>query len=109
MGSPTPGCHFPLATSTARRTGGVGELLADKPGPGGVGLQERYGHCASGSCDKFRSDDWVIGYDVMNEPWPGPEYATCETDAGCPALEQTFWHRSTPKQFELFREPILGI
>jgi endoglycosylceramidase len=61
---------------------------ADAPGPGGIGLQERYDAALSALATKFKTDDWVLGYDVMNEPWPGPQYATCETDVGCPALEQ---------------------
>jgi endoglycosylceramidase len=77
---------------------------ADKPGPGGVGLQERYDTALRVLATKFRSDDWVIGYDVMNEPWPGPEYATCETDAGCPALEQTLLAPFYAKAVRALRE-----
>jgi endoglycosylceramidase len=29
----------------------------------------------------------VIGYDVMNEPWPGTQWPTCVVPIGCPAFE----------------------
>ena len=60
---------------------------ADKPGPGGVGLQERYIAGLVALANVFKSNPSILGYDVMNEPWPGAAYTTCETDSGCPALE----------------------
>ena len=60
---------------------------ADAPGPGGVGLQERYaaawGHVAA----RFRGDPAVLGYDLFNEPWPGTEWTPCALPAGCPAFD----------------------
>ena len=61
---------------------------ADVPGPGGVGLQERYIAALVALARTFRSDRSVLGYDLMNEPWPGSQYATCESAGGCPALER---------------------
>jgi endoglycosylceramidase len=61
---------------------------ADKPGPGGVGLQERYIAGLVAVARAFKTNTSILGYDIMNEPWPGADYATCETDAGCPALER---------------------
>jgi endoglycosylceramidase len=31
----------------------------------------------------------VLGYDVLNEPWPGTQIATCLNPAGCPVFDQT--------------------
>ncbi|HEV2686572.1 MAG TPA: cellulase family glycosylhydrolase, partial [Actinomycetota bacterium] len=31
----------------------------------------------------------VIGYDIMNEPWPGTVWPTCVVPTGCPAFEST--------------------
>jgi endoglycosylceramidase len=60
---------------------------ADDPGPGGVGLMRRYvdawRHVARG----FRSANRILGYDLMNEPWPGSPWATCAQPAGCPAFD----------------------
>ena len=60
---------------------------ADRQGPGGVGLQERYVAALAALAKSFRGNTSVLGYDIMNEPWPGAAYATCESDAGCPGLE----------------------
>ncbi len=58
---------------------------ADSPGPGGVGLQERYaaawGHVAAA----FAGDSHVVGYDLINEPWPGTNWQACL--GGCPAFD----------------------
>ena len=32
----------------------------------------------------------VIGYDVMNEPWPGMQWPTCVNPVGCPAFQVAF-------------------
>ena len=60
---------------------------ADDPGPGGVGLQDRYaaawGHVAS----RFASAQHTIGFDLLNEPWPGTPWGTCLTLTGCPAFD----------------------
>ena len=61
---------------------------ADKPGPGGVGLQERYIAGLVAVARAFKSDPSVLGYDIMNEPWPGSDYASCEAASGCPGLER---------------------
>ena len=60
--------------------------MAEK-GIGGVGLQDRYaaawGHVAS----RFASAQHTIGFDLLNEPWPGTPWATCLALTGCPAFD----------------------
>ncbi len=60
---------------------------ANDPGPGGIGLQDRYaatwGHVAA----RFASATHTLGFDVMNEPWPGTPWATCLVQAGCPGFD----------------------
>ncbi len=60
---------------------------ANSPGPGGVGLQDRYaaawGHVAA----RFASASHTLGFDVMNEPWPGTPWSTCFTQDGCAAFD----------------------
>jgi endoglycosylceramidase len=61
---------------------------ANSPGPGGVGLQDRYaaawGHVAS----RFAADKHTVGFDLLNEPWPGTPWATCVVPTGCPAFDR---------------------
>jgi endoglycosylceramidase len=61
---------------------------ANDPGPGGVGLQDRYaaawGHVAA----RFASARHTLGFDLMNEPWPGSSFPTCFVAPGCPAFDQ---------------------
>lgn len=61
---------------------------ADAAGPGGVGLQERYAAAWARVAREFRRDDAVLGYDLMNEPWPGTAFASCANAAGCPDFDR---------------------
>jgi endoglycosylceramidase len=60
---------------------------ADDPGPGGVGLMRRYAAAWRHVARSFRSSRKLLGYDLMNEPWPGSPWATCAQPAGCPAFD----------------------
>jgi endoglycosylceramidase len=62
---------------------------ADSPGPGGVGLQERYTAAWAHVASRFASDTHVLGYDLFNEPWPGSNYLPCALPSGCPAFDAT--------------------
>jgi endoglycosylceramidase len=60
---------------------------ANDPGPGGIGLQDRYaaawGHVAA----RFASAGHTVGFDLMNEPWPGTPFVTCLQPVGCPLFD----------------------
>jgi len=43
------------------------------PGPGNVGLVNRYASAWRHVARHFRSAPMVLGYDLMNEPWPGTD------------------------------------
>jgi len=36
---------------------------------------------------KWRNQPYLMGYDLMNEPYPGSEFATCANPVGCPAFD----------------------
>jgi endoglycosylceramidase len=57
------------------------------PGPGGVGLQDRYAAAWRHVAGRFRDDPAVLGYDLLNEPWPGTAWQQCANPAGCPAFD----------------------
>jgi Cellulase (glycosyl hydrolase family 5) len=35
----------------------------------------------------FRSSNRLLGYDLMNEPWPGTVWQPCASPSGCPAFD----------------------
>ncbi len=57
------------------------------PGPGGVGLQDRYAAAWRHVAERFGSDPSVLGYDLLNEPWPGTLWQQCANTAGCPLFD----------------------
>lgn len=70
---------------------------ANRAIPGGLGVQEYYVQGLAAVARRFAHERHVLGYEVMNEPWPGADWPACL--AGCPALEQErlapFYARAT--------------
>jgi endoglycosylceramidase len=60
---------------------------ANRAGPDGVGLQDHYAEAWRRVAERFRGRDYVMGYDLLNEPWPGTAWPTCASPLGCPAFE----------------------
>ena len=60
---------------------------ANDPGPGGVGLQDRYAAAWAVVASRFASSPHTLGFDLMNEPWPGTPWPTCFVPTGCPAFD----------------------
>ena len=44
---------------------------AEPPGPDGVPLQEHYATALRAVAAAVADEPLVLGYDLMNEPWPG--------------------------------------
>src|SRR5947209_10760950 len=59
-------------------------------GPGGVGLGDRYAAAWRHVAERFRGNPDVLGYELLNEPFPGSQYPSCATPAGCPVFDQQF-------------------
>ncbi|HWV83919.1 MAG TPA: cellulase family glycosylhydrolase [Capillimicrobium sp.] len=57
------------------------------PGPGGVGLQDRYAAAWRHVAARFGDHPAMLGYDVLNEPWPGSAWQSCAQADGCPAFD----------------------
>jgi endoglycosylceramidase len=55
---------------------------------GGVQLLNEYAAAWKHVAQTFQGSDWVLGYDVLNEPWPGNGWQTCAQPAGCPQFDQ---------------------
>ncbi|MEA2470874.1 MAG: endoglycosylceramidase [Thermoleophilaceae bacterium] len=72
---------------------------ANDPGPGGVGLQDRYAAAWRHVAERFSGNPSVLGYDLLNEPWPGSTWQQCANPAGCPEFDG---------RMSLFVERVLG-
>jgi len=58
---------------------------ADDPAGDGVGLQEHFGRAASHIAAQLAPIDGLLGYEILNEPWPGSQWPTCILhQGGCP-------------------------
>lgn len=63
---------------------------ANRPGPNGIGLQDYFVQGLERVVARFADNEWVIGAELMNEPWPGSVWEPCiAMDVGCPDLERT--------------------
>ena len=62
-------------------------LFGNAPGPGGIGLADRYAAMAAMLARTFRGERHLLGYELFNEPYPGSQYATCMSPSGCPVFD----------------------
>ncbi len=61
---------------------------ANKKGPGGVGVQDRYAAAWKHVAKYFAATPGVMSFDLFNEPWPGTAYALCAVPLlGCPVQD----------------------
>jgi endoglycosylceramidase len=61
---------------------------ANATGPGGVGLVDRYAAAWRHVAARFKRRPQVMGYDLLNEPWPGSEWPSCANPEGCPVFDE---------------------
>lgn len=62
---------------------------ANAAGPGGVPVQDRYASAWAKVAKAFADRDSVLGYDLLNEPWPGTDFSSCANLSGCPAFDES--------------------
>ena len=66
-------------------------LWADSSVPaGGPRLQEDYAAALAHLAERFRGDPSVVGYDILNEPWPGSVWPACANPLGCPIFDEQY-------------------
>jgi endoglycosylceramidase len=73
-------------------------LFGNASGPGGAGVADRYGAMLAALGRVFRNEPYLLGYELINEPYPGSQYATCMNPAGCPVFDaqlSAFYRRVT--------------
>jgi endoglycosylceramidase len=51
------------------------------------GLQDSYAAAWRHVAARFKDNHHVLGYDLLNEPWPGTAYAQCFQVPGCPVFD----------------------
>jgi endoglycosylceramidase len=76
---------------------------ANRAGPGGVGLQDRYAAAWAHVAHALRHDRRLVGYDIFNEPFPGSQLGTCASPPGCPAFDQQVLTPFTKRTFRAIR------
>jgi endoglycosylceramidase len=70
-GLPVKKFVFPFGyTGSSALNAAFDNVWADRPGPGGISLQQRYAEAWRYVAVRFARDPWVLGYDLINEPWP---------------------------------------
>jgi endoglycosylceramidase len=87
-GLPNPPEPFPIyyVTNPALQRA-FDNFWDNRPGPDGVPLQEHYATAVAAVAAAVAAEPLVLGYDLMNEPWPGAVFGACGSP-GCPDLEQ---------------------
>lgn len=85
-GLPNPPAQFPLYyVQNPALQRAFDNFWANREGPDGVPLQQHYATAMRAVAARFASSPTVIGYEAMNEPWPGTNWSSCVS--GCPDLE----------------------
>jgi endoglycosylceramidase len=88
-GAEDTGTDFPLyyVTNPAIQAA-FDSFWANEPGPEGVDLQDRVATMFGAWAESLGTNPGVLGYDLLNEPWPGTIWEPCATDPqGCPAQD----------------------
>ncbi len=85
-GLPNPNIGFPAYyTSNPALQRAFDNFWENARGPDGVRLQRHYAEAVQAVASRVTHVPYVLGYDLMNEPWPGTDWSSCLT--GCPAIE----------------------
>ncbi len=60
----------------------------NREGPDGEGLQDLFALGVSAVAERFADEPAVLGYELVNEPFPGADWDPCASTEGCADLEQ---------------------
>ncbi|MFG2818603.1 cellulase family glycosylhydrolase [Kitasatospora sp. NPDC048365] len=99
---PNPGFPLVYFTSPAQNQTWA-NFWRDRAAPDGVGVQEHYAAMWAHVAQRFADRPYVLGYDLINEPWPGWDYPTCFPN-GCPDFERGVLAPFQAKAMKAIRE-----
>ena len=86
-GLPNPALGFPgnyLANPALEHA--LDAFWANAAGPGGVGLQDRYAAAWAHVAARFAGNPDVLGYELLNEPFPGTQWEPCAGSGWLPGV-----------------------
>jgi endoglycosylceramidase len=69
----------------------------------GTGLVDRFAAAWRPIAQRFRNRPYTMGYDILNEPWPGSVWPSCANTEGCPEFDAGPLSDFTLKVFEQIR------
>jgi endoglycosylceramidase len=76
------------------------QFWANAAGPGGVGLADRFAAAWRHVATRFKGTRSLLGYELLNEPWPGTLWHPCALPSGCTGFDATlsaFYARVFPQ------------
>jgi endoglycosylceramidase len=100
-GLPNPPAEFPLYyVQNPAMQRAFESFWQNRSAVDGKGLQDHFVDGLSAVVKRFKGEPYVMGYELMNEPWPGAVWQPCVTGpAGCPDIEQSslapFYEKAT--------------
>lgn len=113
-GLPNPPVGFPfyyVANPALQRA--FEHFWADSSGPDGIALQDYFVEGLVRVVQRFAGNPWVLGYELMNEPFPGADFSPCLSPEGCVPLEQErlvpFYQKATAAVRRLTRDQFVFV
>jgi endoglycosylceramidase len=67
-------------------------------------LQDAYAAAWRHVAGRFGDAPHVLGYNIFNEPWPGSQYPSCTSTAGCPVFDQQFLQPFSERVIDAIRQ-----
>lgn len=113
----TPNLGFPRNyTNMPALNRAFDSFWANRAASDGVGLQDHFAMAWRHVARALRGEPRLLGFDVLNEPWPGSVWPSCQQASGCPQLDAQVtaftnkvitYIRSVDRRRLVFYEPIL--
>jgi endoglycosylceramidase len=76
---PDPAFGFPANYFTPQVSEVFDQLYANAGG-----VRDKVAQAWAAVAERFRHQPYLMGYDLINEPWPGTDFATCANPFVCP-------------------------